>query len=64
MNNQFTDSYMSVKDLCAYLNVARSTIYRWQALGMFPKSICLGCRTARWKKSDIDKWLANKEIES
>jgi predicted DNA-binding transcriptional regulator AlpA len=29
--------------------------------GKFPKPIHLGANMVRWKKSDIDNWLAERE---
>ena len=43
------------------LALSRATIYRWMKEGEFPKPIHLGTNMVRWKQSDIDNWLAERE---
>ena len=39
---------------------SRSSIYRWEGEGKFPKRIKLGERAAGWRSSDIDAWIASR----
>ena len=48
-------------EIQADFTLSRATIYRWMKEGKFPKPIHLGTNMVRWKKSDIDNWLAERE---
>jgi prophage regulatory protein len=39
-----------------------STIYRDIKDGTFPRPIKLGPQTSGWKKSDIDRWIAQRPV--
>tara|TARA_Y100000589_G_C26907533_1_gene528841 strand:- start:285 stop:506 length:222 start_codon:yes stop_codon:yes gene_type:complete len=57
--------YLKVGDLSGWLNVNRSTIYRWVDNKHFPKPIVLGPEadqnsTTRWLRSEVEEWLANR----
>ena len=45
----------------ALLKVSPATIYRWIKEGSFPKQIHLGANMVRWKASDIESWMAERE---
>lgn len=38
-------------------SLSRSTIYRYIALGKFPKSKPLGVRAVGWRDSEISEWV-------
>jgi prophage regulatory protein len=40
--------------------LSRSTIYKLESLGDFPKKIKLSPRTMGFLESEVDKWLADK----
>ena len=42
-------------------SISSATIYRWMKEGNFPKPVHMGPNMVRWKASDIDAWLAEKE---
>lgn len=48
------------RDLCALLNVSRSTLFRWERSGHFPRRMKLGPRRVAWRTSDIEAWLATR----
>lgn len=49
-------------EVCSLLGVSHSTLYRWTANNSFPSPIQLGPNTVGWKQSDIEEWLASKEL--
>lgn len=49
---------ITVADVCAELQVARSTFYRWLSTGRGPKSVKLPNGKVRIRRSDLDAWLA------
>ena len=40
---------------------SKSTLWRWVADGHFPKPIALGPQARAFRKSDVDRWLAERE---
>ena len=42
------------------LPVSRSTLWRWESNGDFPKRRKLGPRRVGWLRSDIDEWLQSR----
>jgi prophage regulatory protein len=40
--------------------LSRSTIYKLESLGEFPKKIKLSPRTMGFLESEVDQWLADK----
>jgi excisionase family DNA binding protein len=50
------EDYFNRRTLADYLNVAVSTIARWQHEGVAPPSISLGGQLL-YRKSDVVKWL-------
>ena len=41
-------------------NLSKSTIYRLEAEGDFPKRVRLGANSTGWHADEIDSWLANR----
>ena len=56
-----TDRLLKTREVMEMLGVARSTIYEKMRIGDFPTPIKLGVRDNRWRKAEIEAWLANKE---
>jgi prophage regulatory protein len=42
------------------VGASRSTIFRWERDGKFPKHFCLGKNSIAWLSSDIDAWLKER----
>ena len=61
MSNQTYTTFKTRQELEKQFKVSRATIYRWMKSGDFPKPIHLGANMVRWKVSDIDLWIAEKE---
>ncbi|MHB1331449.1 MAG: helix-turn-helix transcriptional regulator [Sulfuriferula sp.] len=41
-------------------NLSKSTIYRLEAEGNFPKRVRLGANSTGWHADEIDAWLVNR----
>ena len=54
---------MSLRELSKHLGVSQRAIWGWAADGKFPAPIKLG-RLRRWRREDIDAWLARKANEA
>ena len=59
--HHLSDTYLKRQQLEAKFDVSRATIYRWTKAGNFPSGIHLGQNMVRWKVSDIEAWLEEKE---
>lgn len=49
---------LTVEQLCAELQVARSTFYQWRHLGRGPRCVRLPNGAIRVRRADLDAWLA------
>ena len=58
---EFDSPYQTRQQLEKLFKVSPATIYRWIKEGRFPKPIHLGANMVRWKASDIESWVAEKE---
>jgi prophage regulatory protein len=51
---------LKLNELCAYLRLSKSTIYKLIKNGDFKPAIKLTEKTSIWLKSDADAWLQSK----
>ncbi|MBA2558123.1 MAG: AlpA family phage regulatory protein [Chloroflexi bacterium] len=51
-------------DIEVRTGLSRSTIYAWMASGDFPKPVALGARLVGWRESDIEAWMAAREVKA
>jgi prophage regulatory protein len=49
-----------LKQVMDVTGLARSTIYKYIADGVFPKNISLGGRSVGWLESEIQDWIRAK----
>jgi prophage regulatory protein len=61
MSNKLNGSYMTRQELEELFKASRATIYRWVKNGHLPKPIQLGANMVRWKVSDIEEWMIERE---
>lgn len=57
MEREEASTLMTTDDLVRHLRMSRVTIWRKRAAGDFPKPCALGGQL-RWKRRDIDDWVA------
>jgi predicted DNA-binding transcriptional regulator AlpA len=55
-----THQHLSVMDICAELNIARSTFYDWRAKKTAPPCIKLPNGELRVRRSDFEAWLDSR----
>ena len=58
---EFDSPYQTRQELEKLFKVSPATIYRWIKEGKFPKPIHLGANMVRWKASDIEVWITERE---
>ena len=56
METNLRDSFMTAKEVCAWLKININYLYRLVGENEFPVK-SLGHRTRRYVKQDIEKWL-------
>lgn len=44
------------------IGLSRASIYRLMQLGLFPKSIKIGIKAVGWVQSEIEMWIAERQI--
>ena len=59
---EFDSPYQTRHQLEKLFKVSPATIYRWIKEGKFPKPVRLGANMVRWKASDIEEWMIQKEM--
>jgi len=58
---EFDSPYQTRQELEKLFKVSPATIYRWIKEGNFPKPVRLGANMVRWKASDIEAWMTDRE---
>lgn len=53
--------HLTIADICAELDVARSTFYDWRAKGRAPRCIKLPNGELRIRRGDLDAWIDSHE---
>ena len=55
--------YLTLKQICALLQVHPQTIYVWRKNGEFPPAIRIGRRKLLWRKEEVLNWLDWKNTD-
>ena len=55
---------LTQKEVACHLKVAPRTVQRMVSAGKFPPSIPISPGCPRWRKSDVDTWIAQRGGES
>ncbi|HCL3894637.1 TPA: AlpA family transcriptional regulator, partial [Pseudomonas aeruginosa] len=51
---------ISLKEVMDLTSLARSTIYKYIALGTFPLPLSVGERCVRWLESEVHEWILER----
>lgn len=54
---------LTIAEVCAELRIARSTFSEWRTRGSAPKCIRLPNRKVRIRRTDLEQWLADREVD-
>jgi len=54
---------LRLNDVSIKTGLAKSTIYKYIDLGIFPKSIRLTEKTVGWIEAEIEAWIVKKILE-
>lgn len=55
-----SNNLLRIGEVCKWLNVSKSTIYKWVKEERFPQPLILGEHASRWQESDIEAWLNDR----
>ena len=55
------DGWLTIRQVCEFLNISQTTFYEGVRKGIFPKGFAFGPKTIRWRISDIKAWQASKQ---
>ena len=58
---EFDSPYQTRKEQEKLYKVSPATIYRWIKEGKFPPPIHFGPNMVRWKASDLERWITERE---
>ncbi|MFF4465854.1 helix-turn-helix transcriptional regulator [Streptomyces mirabilis] len=61
MSVRTVDEKMTIPQVITDLKVAPSTFYRWRQLGKAPRAIKLPNGDLRIRRSEYERWLAERE---
>lgn len=52
---------LTAKEVQQKIGLGRTTIWRLEKNGQFPKRRKFGIRAVRWLESEVDKWLESRK---
>lgn len=58
--NQMTERLITIKEVQKIVGFKKDYIYRNIKKGTFPKQINFGNRSARWRLSEVQKWVESQ----
>ncbi len=61
---QSEETYVTTQDVLVMLGIAQRTLYDWVRSGRFPAPIRLTRRSLRYRRSDVDRFLAQCRTEA
>ncbi|PKI18781.1 helix-turn-helix transcriptional regulator [Pseudomonas monteilii] len=54
---------LRIKTVIEITGLARSTVYKYVAEGIFPKPLSLGGRSVGWLESEVHSWIQSRLVE-
>ena len=57
----FDSPFQTRQQVVKLFQFSRPTLYRWMKEGNFPQNVKLGPNMVRWRTSDLEAWIAEKE---
>lgn len=57
---QNIDPHIRLREVERITGLSKSSIYRLEALGLFPKRVKLSVRASAWKVSEVTQFLAER----
>ena len=54
------DELLTRKDVEELLGIKKSALYAYMRKGDFPAPLQLSAKCVRWKRSEVEKWIASR----
>lgn len=51
---------LTTKQVCALTTLSRTTVWRFEAAGIFPARVQLGPKRVAWVKADVEAWMKSR----
>ncbi|MGQ3674291.1 helix-turn-helix transcriptional regulator [Xanthobacter sp. TB0139] len=58
------ENFVSLSEIKKLLSVSTATVYRWMEHEGLPRPIRFSPQTVRWKQSEINAWIMQKQASS
>lgn len=62
MSESRDDVLLALPEVCRRVGLSRPSIYRLMSAGTFPRPLKVGFRGVRWPRSEIERWVASREL--
>ena len=59
-----TKTLLKRQEIESEYKISCATIYRWIKEGRFPRPVRIGANMVRWKVSDVEVWMIDREATS
>ena len=60
-NKTNTDHIIRAKEVQSMTGLSRTTLWRMENKGEFPRRVSLGVGSVGWRHSEVQQWLANRQ---
>lgn len=60
MTSPSDNRLLRIAEVCRWLNVSKTTIYKWVKEGRFPEPIILADHASRWREDEVGEWLNSR----
>ena len=57
-----SDRILRRREVLDRVGISQSTMYDWMKRGEFPRAVALGSKLVGWRESDIDHWIASRDV--
>ena len=57
------DAFLSIKQVCHYTSLSKTTIYRKMAEGIFPSPHQLGANRVGWSAQAVENWIEDTKAK-
>lgn len=54
------EQYLTAQEVCAWLRISKSTLYKNVAEKRFPPPVQMSTRCSRWRRSEIHEYLRRR----
>ena len=57
----FQSEYLTIREVAQHVGISHRTLERWKREGFLPPHFEVTSRIHKWKRSDVDAWMALKQ---